>query len=66
MSKFKTKKSVSKRFKVTATGKILFGHQMRRHLRRKMRGSALRRKKIPGELKGAFKKKIKRLLGGKR
>ncbi|KKQ95140.1 MAG: hypothetical protein A3C27_00645 [Candidatus Levybacteria bacterium RIFCSPHIGHO2_02_FULL_39_36] len=63
MSKLKIKKSVSKRFKVTKTGKVLYKHQMAGHLRRKKSGSNLRRKAIPGQLTGTFAIKIKKLLG---
>lgn len=63
MGKLKIKKSVSKRFKVTKTGKVLRSKQMRSHLRSKKSKSNLRRKKIEGQLKGKFAKKIKQLLG---
>lgn len=61
--KLKTRKSAAKRFKVTATGKLMYGHQLGRHLRRKKSASNLRRKRIPGELTGTFATKIKRMLG---
>lgn len=63
MRKLRIKKSVSKRFKVTKTGKVLYAHQMKRHLRRKKSASNLRSKAIPGQLQGTFAKKIKQLLG---
>jgi len=63
MSKLKTRKSAAKRFKITGTGKVMYAHQMNRHLRRKKSGSNLRAKAIPGELKGAFAKKIKQMIG---
>ena len=62
MNKIKTRKSASKRFKVTATGKVLFAHQMRRHLRRKKSASNMRRKAIPGQLTGKFARKVKQML----
>lgn len=62
MSKLKTRKSAAKRFKITATGKVMFGHQMTRHLRRKKSGSNLRRKAIPGQMTGKFAKKIKQMI----
>ena len=62
MSKIKTRKSASKRFKVTATGKVLFAHQMNRHKRRKHSGSNSRRKAIPGQLSGKFAKKVKQMM----
>lgn len=60
--KIKSRKSASKRFKITGTGKVMFRHQMGGHLRRKKSGSNLRRKRIPAELKGEFAKKIKQML----
>ncbi|MBI3385491.1 50S ribosomal protein L35 [Candidatus Gottesmanbacteria bacterium] len=43
MPKVKTKKIVAKRFKMTATGKLLHRVQGRRHLRRKKNKSRQRR-----------------------
>lgn len=63
MGKLKTKKSVSKRFKVTKNGKVMRGHQMASHKRSTKSKSNLRRKKVPVQLKGRFAKKIKMLLG---
>ncbi|OIP57326.1 MAG: 50S ribosomal protein L35 [Candidatus Levybacteria bacterium CG_4_10_14_0_2_um_filter_36_16] len=60
--KLKTKNAVSKRFRVTKTGKVMHGHQMRSHLRSKKSKSNLRRKKILGQAHGTFAKKIKQLL----
>ncbi|HVT01172.1 MAG TPA: bL35 family ribosomal protein [Patescibacteria group bacterium] len=62
MAKLKTRKAAKKRFKITATGKVLFGHQMNRHKRRKHSGSNARRKAIPGQMTGLFAKKIKRMI----
>ena len=61
--KIKTRKSAAKRFKITATGKVMFRHQMRRHLRRKKGKSNLRRKAVPGQMTGKFAKKIKMMIG---
>ncbi len=61
-AKVKTRKSARKRFKITATGKVMFGSQMRRHLRRKKSKSNMRRKAIPNELTGKFAKKIKQMM----
>ena len=63
MPKQKIKKSVSKRFKVTKTGKVLFGHQYAGHLKMKKSGSRKRRQKEPGVLSGTFAKKVKKMLG---
>ena len=61
--KQKTKKSAAKRFKITATGKILHRHQGIRHLRSKKNKKWLRRMKKMNEIKGSYKKKIKKMLG---
>ena len=63
MSKFKIKKSVAKRFKVTKTGKVMFSHQYKGHLKLNKSKRRLRRQKEPGMLTGAFAIKIKRMLG---
>lgn len=61
--KKKVKKSVSKRFRVTKTGKVVFAHQYQGHLMRKKSRRRIRRQKEPGVLKGAFSKKVKQMLG---
>ncbi|OGH09660.1 MAG: hypothetical protein A2152_01050 [Candidatus Levybacteria bacterium RBG_16_35_6] len=61
--KKKIKKSVSRRFKVTKTGKVMFSHQYKSHLKMNKSKSRIRRQKEPGELKGKFAKKIKQMLG---
>lgn len=63
MGKKKIKKSVSKRFKITRKGKVLFSHQYQGHLMRKKSKRRIRRQQEPGVLKGAFAKKIKKMLG---
>lgn len=60
--KQKIRKSVAKRFKVTKTGKVLRRGSHIRHLRRKKKKKQIRAQKIPKEVKGAWKKKIKKLL----
>ena len=60
--KLKTRKSAAKRFKITATGKVILRHQMRRHLRRKKSASNMSRKAIPGQMTGKFAKKIKQMI----
>lgn len=59
----KTKKSVTKRFKVTKRGKVLFSHQYQGHLMRKKSKRRQRRQKEPGQLNKAFAKKIKKMIG---
>ena len=61
--KKKIKKSVSKRFRVTKRGKVIFSHQYKGHLKLHKSKSRLRRQKEPGVLTGTFAKKIKQLLG---
>lgn len=61
--KFKIKKSVSTRFKITKTGKVLRGSQNLSHLRSKKSKRTLRRMKEQKVLKGTFAKKIKKMLG---
>lgn len=63
MGKIKTRKSAAKRFKITATGKVMYRHQMGRHLRRKKSASSLRNKRVDSELTGAFAKKVKQMMG---
>lgn len=65
MSKKKIKKSVSKRFKVTKTGKVLFSHQYKSHHKMIKSKRRTRRQKETGVLKGTFAKKIKKMLGKK-
>jgi ribosomal protein L35 len=62
-NKMKIKKSVSSRFKVTKTGKVLFSHQYASHKKANKSGSRKRRQQEPGELKGKFAKKVKKMLG---
>ncbi len=61
--KLKIKKSVSSRFKVTKTGKVMFAHQYHSHKRSGKSKARLRRQKEPGQITGKFAKKIKMLLG---
>ncbi len=63
MNKQKTRKSVSKRFKITKTGKVLHRASYSRHLKANKSKSNLRGKKIMRKLKGKYKKKIKKMIG---
>lgn len=63
MPKKKIKHSVSKRFKVTKTGKVLFAHQYGSHKKLLKTKRRIRRQKETGVLEGAFAKKIKQMLG---
>lgn len=63
MPKKKIKRSVSRRFKVTKTGKVMFSHQYGGHLKLKKSKRRIRRQNEPAVLTGKFAKKIKRMLG---
>lgn len=61
--KFKIRKSIAKRFRVTKKGKVLFRGSHHRHLKRKKTKSQLRAQKVPQKLASGFSRKIKKLLG---
>ena len=61
--KLKVKKSISNRFEVTRTGKVLRMSSFNRHLRRKKSKKQLRRIKGKQPVHAAFAIKIKKLLG---
>lgn len=61
--KFKTRKGVVRRFKITGTGKVMRRNQNMRHLRRKKSKKAIRAYRIPVEVTGKWARKIKRMLG---
>lgn len=61
-TKQKVRASVSKRFKVTKNGKVKFAHQMGSHKKLHKSKSRIRRQKEPGNLTGAFAKKVKQML----
>lgn len=61
--KMKIKKSISNRFEVTKTGKVLRMSSFNRHLRRKKSKKQLRRLKGKQPVAAAFAIKIKKLLG---
>jgi ribosomal protein L35 len=63
MPKKKIKRSISRRFEVTKTGKVLFSHQYGSHKKLTKSKSRIRRQKEIGILKGTFAKKIKQSLG---
>ncbi len=63
MAKMKVRQSAKRRFKVTKTGKVMFGHQFGSHLKLNKSKRRLRRQKEPGILEGEFAKKVKRMLG---
>jgi ribosomal protein L35 len=63
MIKKKIKRSISRRFEVTKTGKVLFSHQYGSHKKLTKSRSRIRRQKEIGILTGTFAKKIKQALG---
>ena len=62
MAKQRTRKVVAKRFKITATGKIMRRKQNSRHLRVNKSKKAIRAYRVPVEVTGAMAKKIRRML----
>ncbi len=60
--KLKTKKAAAKRFKITPTGKIMRGRQMKNHLKSNKSSSALSRYKKPAQIAATEKVRIERLL----
>lgn len=66
MPKVKTRKSATKRFKVTGTGKLMRGRSFNRHLRVKKSRKQKRRLKGEIEITGVFAKKLKRRMGVKK
>ncbi len=62
-TKIKTRKIVTKRFKVTATGKIIRRAQNMRHLRRRKSKKQIRAYKVPKVITGKMAKKIRQMLG---
>jgi large subunit ribosomal protein L35 len=63
MPKQKTRKSVTRRFTVTKTGKVMRRQGFRRHLNAKK--SSARKRRLSGVVatKEAFAKKIRKILG---
>ena len=63
MPKKKINKAAKKRFNITKTGKVMFSHQYKGHLKLGKSKSRLRRQKEPGVLAAGFAIKVKKLLG---
>lgn len=61
-NKLKTRKSVSKRFKVTKTGKVTRRGAQNRHLKANRSKRNARRGKVPKNVSGKFATKIKKML----
>ncbi|MGB9883334.1 MAG: 50S ribosomal protein L35 [Microgenomates group bacterium] len=64
-NKVKTRKSAAKRFKITATGKLLHRSKGFRHLRSKKNKKWLRSAKKLKSVVGKMKKKLLKMLGKK-
>jgi large subunit ribosomal protein L35 len=62
-TKVKSRQIVRKRFKITATGKVMRRKPTMRHLRRKKSSKQIRRYRKYVEVKGAMAKKIRQMLG---
>lgn len=62
-TKKKIRSSITKRFKVTKTGKVMYAHQYGSHKKLHKSKSRIRRIKEPAQLTGKFAKNIKKLLG---
>ena len=61
--KQKTRKSASKRFKITKKGKLMHRSHYLRHLRSKKSKRQIRRLKSLKLVTGRYEKKIKKMLG---
>jgi len=64
-NKQKTRKSAVKRFKVSASGKVLHRSKGFRHLDQKKSKRWLRRLKKTKEVKGSYKRKLLKMTGKK-
>ena len=63
MPKKKINKSVSKRFKMTKTGKVIFAHQNQGHLKINRSQRRNRRGNVPGVLSNNIARRVKKMLG---
>lgn len=63
MSKIKTKKSATKRFKITKTGKIFRRQSFTSHLNVKRSSKKRRRQSRPVEVTGSYAKRLRKALG---
>lgn len=62
-NKVKTRKSVTKRFKITKTGKVLRRRNFRRHLKASKSAKRIRRLKKSVPVREAYAKRIRKVLG---
>jgi ribosomal protein L35 len=61
--KLKTKKTVSKRFRITAGGKVMRSHGGQNHFNARDPGKITRKKRRDEEMSHAYTKNIKTLIG---
>lgn len=64
-TKRKVRKSITNRFKVTKTGKVMRRQAFRRHIKSTKTSKQLRNLKRVVELKGYYAKKVKKAVGKK-
>lgn len=62
MPKMKTRKAAAKRYKTTATGRVMHKKVGKSHLLSKKPRKRKRRLNLPGEITGKTKRKMERLL----
>jgi large subunit ribosomal protein L35 len=63
MPKLKTKKTVSKRFRITSTGKVMRRHGGQNHFNARDAGKITRKKRRDEEMSESFTKNVKILIG---
>ena len=63
INKFKIRKSVTKRFKMTGSGKIIRRGAQHRHLAANSSKSSKRRSRVAKQMGGKMAKKIKKMMG---
>lgn len=66
MPKIKTRKSISKRFKVTGSGKIMRRKSFKGHLNVKKSAKRKRRLGREQEMTGFYEKKLRKIMGIKK
>lgn len=65
MPKIKTRKSITNRFRVTKSGKVLRRQGFRRHLKASKSQKRLKNLKKVVEMKKSYAKRIKKVLGSR-
>ena len=64
MPKLKTHKGAQKRFKITGTGRVLYKKPGRSHLLSKKTSKRKRSLRLPGEITGKDKQRIRKMIPG--